>query len=226
MTIGSARESFAGGGGLYLVITAPVIPHVELAAAACERGVRALQLREKYTPDVELLDVALRMADVTRGTDTLLIINDRPDIAAAAGADGVHLGQSDASVAAARSVLGAEALVGLSTSTPEEAEAARAAGADYLGVGPVFPTDTKPDALPPIGLAGLRAIAGRVPDLPLVAIGGITRSSAADVLEAGARYIAVISDVCHANDPVAALDAFQSRIGRWTPRPAKKADDE
>ncbi|MFH1689816.1 MAG: thiamine phosphate synthase, partial [Candidatus Eisenbacteria bacterium] len=180
MTTGSPRRSLIDGGGLYLILTSPVISHVELAAAACERGVKALQLREKDMPDAELIELALKIEDVTRGTSTLLIINDRLDIAVAAGADGVHLGRSDASIATARSVLGRNTLVGLSTRTPDEAEAARAAGADYIGIGPIFPTDTKPDALAPIGLAGLRAVAARVPDLPKVAIGGITCSGSAD----------------------------------------------
>lgn len=198
---------------MYLVVTSPVIPHVELAAAACERGVPLLQLREKTLPDGDLVRLALDIADVTRDTDTLFIVNDRPDIAAAAGADGVHVGQGDESVASARDLLGSDALIGLSAHTPDEAEAARAAGADYVGIGPVFHTDTKPDALSPIGLAGLRSVAGRVPELPGVAIGGVTRELAAGVIEAGARYVAVISAVCHADDPVRAMDEFLSAIG-------------
>ena len=207
------KERLLGGRGLYLVLTSPVIPHVELAAGACERGVPAIQLREKNLPDEELMRLAREIADVTGGTNTLFIVNDRPDIAAAAGADGVHLGQSDASVSAARELVGSGAIVGLSTRTPDEAEAARVAGADYIGVGPVFPTATKPDALAPIGLAGLRAVAARVPDVSRVAIGGIAVSTAPDVLRAGAHYVAVISAVCHADDPLTAIDDFQMRIG-------------
>ena len=198
---------------MYLVLTSPVIPHVELAAGACERGVPAIQLREKNLPDEELMRLARQIADVTGGTDTLFIVNDRPDVAAAAGADGVHLGQGDASITAARELMGSGAIVGLSTRTPDEAEAARIAGADYIGVGPVFPTHTKPDALAPIGLGGLRSVARRVPKLTRVAIGGITRSTSEDVLGAGAHYVAVISAVCHAEDPLAAIDDFQMRIG-------------
>ena len=213
MSTVSPRERLLGGGGLYLVLTSPVISHVELAAGACERGVRVLQLREKRLPNEELVRLAREIADVTRGTNTLFIVNDRPDIAAAAGADGVHLGRSDASISAARDLMGGDALVGLSTRTPDEAEAARIAGADYIGVGPVFPTVTKPDALAPIGLAGLSSVAGRVPGLTRVAIGGITSAAAGAVLAAGAHYVAVISAVCHADDPLAAIDDFQTRIG-------------
>jgi len=212
-----SKELLTAGSGLYLVVTSPVIPHVELAAAACERGVPLLQLREKTLPDDELVRLALAIADIARDTCTLFIVNDRPDIAAAVGADGVHVGQSDESIAAARALLGSEALIGLSASTPDEADAARAAGADYVGIGPVFLTDTKPDALPPIGLTGLRQVAARVPDLPGVGIGGITRELAGDVLGAGAQYVAVISAVCHDDDPVAAMDGFLRSI-RWRSR--------
>ena len=213
MSTVSPKERLLGGGGLYLVLTAPVIPHVELAAGACERGVGVLQLREKHLPYEELVGLAREIADVTGGTDTLFIVNDRPDVAAAAGADGVHLGQSDASIRAARDLMGSGAIVGLSARTPDEAEAARIAGADYIGVGPVFPTDTKPDALAPIGLGGLRSVARRVPELTRVAIGGITSSAAGGVLGAGAHYVAVISAVCHADDPLTAIDDFQAHIG-------------
>ena len=213
MNTASPKERLLGGRGLYLVLTSPVISHVELAAGACERGVRILQLREKHLANEELVRIAREIADVTRGTDTLFIVNDRPDIAAAAGADGVHLGRSDASISAARDLMGGDALVGLSTRTPDEAEAARIAGADYIGVGPVFPTVTKRDALAPIGLAGLSSVAGRVPELTRVAIGGITSAAAGAVLAAGAHYVAVISAVCHADDPLTAIDDFQTRLG-------------
>ena len=210
------RTSLIHGRGLYLILTSPVIPHVELAAAACERGVPALQLREKNMTDEKLIRLACEIADITRNTRTLFVVNDRPDIAAVAGADGVHLGRSDGSLPAARDLLGRDALIGLSTRTPDEAEAARVSGADHIGVGPVFHTDTKPDALAPIGLSGLRRVAARTPNLPIVAIGGITRGRAKDVLDTGAQYVAVISAVCHADDPLEAIDAFQARIADGT----------
>jgi thiamine-phosphate diphosphorylase len=203
-----ARVLLSEGRGLYLVLTAPVIPHLELARAACERGVPALQLREKDMPDDELLLLATELASLARGYPTLFVLNDRPDLAAACGADGVHVGQGDEDVAAARATLGPEAIVGLSTRTPGESTDALAAGADYVGVGPVFPTDTKPDALAPIWLPGLREVSAAVPDLPKVAIGGITVDTAAEVMDAGADYVAVISAICHAPDPIAAIDEF------------------
>lgn len=218
------RELLNAGGGLYLILTSPVVPHAELAAAACERGVAAIQLREKSMENDALVRLALEIASTLRDSRTLFIVNDRPDTALASGADGVHLGRSDTGIKEARELLGPRAIVGLSTRTPDEAAEARRAGADYIGVGPVFPTDTKPDALEPIGLEGVRAVSERVPDIPRVAIGGITSERARGVVEAGAQYVAVISAVCHADDPVAAIDDFVSRIGSTGAR--DRADGE
>jgi thiamine-phosphate pyrophosphorylase len=209
------KELLAGGRGLYLILTSPVIPHLELARAACERGVAAIQLREKNLADDELRKLATGIADLTRDCSTLFIMNDRPDLAAECGADGVHLGRSDDAIEVARAEMPRDSLVGLSTRTPEEATAAELAGADYIGVGPIFPTGSKPDALEPIGLAGMSAVTASVPDLPKVAIGGITSETAADVMASGARYVAVIAAVCQAEDPIAAIDAFMG-ADEWT----------
>jgi thiamine-phosphate diphosphorylase len=206
------RARFSEGSGLYLVLTEPAVPHAELAAEAVRLSVPVIQLREKRLGDEALAAIARSLRDATRDTSTLLIINDRADLAAAVGADGVHVGPGDLSAAAARAVVGPRTLVGVSARSPEEIEAARRAGADYVGVGPVFPTATKPDALPPVGIRGLREAAAAAEPLPVVAIGGIDRDTAAGVLAAGARYVAVISAVCHAPDPIAALEAFVSSI--------------
>lgn len=208
-----ARQKLDDAGrGLYLILTSPRIPHATLARAACELGAPVIQLREKDLPDDELTELALEIVGVTNDTDTLFIMNDRPDIAARVSADGVHLGRDDAGLAEARSLMGPGAIVGLSTRTPAEASAAVAAGADYIGVGPVFRTDTKPDAREPVGLEGLRAVAAAEPLVPKVAIGGIAASDAPSVLRAGADYVAVISAICHADDPVAALEAFTREL--------------
>lgn len=201
-------------GGLYLIVTAPAIPHEELVKAAVERAIPIVQLREKELPENDLVSLAGRLVDLTRGSGTLLVINDRPDIAAAVGADGVHLGRSDVRPEAARRLLGAGRVVGVSGSTPDEAIAARDAGADYIGVGPIFPTMTKPDARAPVGTGRIRIVADAVPQLPIVAVGGIDSGNAAAVIAAGADYAAVISAVCHAADPVAALDAFLDALSR------------
>jgi thiamine-phosphate pyrophosphorylase len=208
------RERIRDARGLYLVLTEPRVPHAALAGAAVERGVPVVQLREKAVDDAELIRLARSLRGVTLGTGTLFIVNDRPDVAALVRADGVHVGSSDARPAAARLALGDDAIVGVSVTSAEEAIEARAAGADYLGAGPVFPTATKPDAAAPIGLAGLAGIVAAVPDLPVVAIGGIDGTNAGAVTRAGARLLAVVSAVCRAADPVGALDALLDAVGR------------
>lgn len=150
--------------------------------------------------------VTLRYAEAlaarAREAGVLFIVNDRLDLALAAGADGVHLGQHDLPVRAARSVVGDRLLIGCSTNTVDEAQQAVSDGADYLGVGAIFPTSTKSDARP-AGIARLREIRSAV-DVPIVAIGGITASNASEALAAGAEMVAVITAIADAPDPVAA----------------------
>jgi thiamine-phosphate diphosphorylase len=193
------------------VITEPVIPHGVLVAAAVERAVPVIQLREKRLPDRELVTLARAVVRATRGTETLFIVNDRPDLASEVGADGVHVGRGDADARAARAAVGPGAIVGVSANTPGEVEAAARAGADYVGVGPIYATATKPDARAPIGTDGLRGVAGAC-GLLTVAIGGITRASAPEMIDAGADYVAVVSAICHADDPVRALDDFLTAL--------------
>ncbi len=175
--------------------------HLEMAEAALAGGAKAVQLRDKELPGRELLELALRIRSLIdlRRPGTLFLVNDRVDVAAAAGADGVHLGQEDLPCKEARRILGPEAVIGVSASTPEEARRAEKEGADYLGVGPIFPTPSKGDAAPPLGLEGLAEVR-RLTRLPLVAIGGITEENVREVMRAGADGIAVISAVYAAPD--------------------------
>ena len=144
-----------------------------------------LQLRDKRLADRELIDRARRLRRLTRGTATLLIINDRPDLAALAQADGVHVGQEELSVKDARSIVGPDVLIGVSTHSIEQARQAVLDGANYLGVGPTFPSGTKQfDHFP--GLELLRAVAAEI-RLPAFAIGGITRENLDQVKSAGFR---------------------------------------
>ncbi|MFQ5723394.1 MAG: thiamine phosphate synthase, partial [Terriglobia bacterium] len=145
--------------------------------------------------------------------ESLLIVNDRADVARLAGAAGVHLGQDDLPPAAARELLGAEKIIGWSTHRPEQVEQGNALPVDYLAFGPVFPTATKPDAEPLVGLAGLRQ-ARRRTKKPLVAIGGITPANAAEAIEAGADCVAVISGWLAAPDIPARLEEFRRTLGR------------
>jgi thiamine-phosphate diphosphorylase len=177
--------------------------------AALGAGARLVQFRAKGIERGELLRRAERVQAVCREYQALFLVNDAADVAAILAADGLHLGQDDLPAAAARTLLGPDMLVGLSISALEEAELAPRDGTvDYLGVGAMFPTDTKPDAEygGPELLQSIRAAT----DLPLVAIGGITAQNAAAVWSAGADLIAVVSAVFSANDPAAATQALLS----------------
>ena len=176
----------------------------ELAEAYLAGGARLLQLRLKDTSSRTLHATALQLRAATRRAGALFVVNDRPDVAAAVGADGVHLGQDDVPVAVARAVLGRDRFVGVSTHDLDEARAALADGADYLGVGPVYDTTSKRGALPARGLALLRAVRA-LTDGPLVAIGGITPETAAEARAAGADAVAMIAALARASDPAAAV---------------------
>jgi thiamine-phosphate pyrophosphorylase len=176
----------------------------DLAAALLAGGARVLQLRLKAATSRELLDVARAIRALTCPAGALLLVNDRPDVARAAEADGVHLGQDDLPVAAARAVLAPGAIVGLSTHDVAQAREGAAAGADYLGVGPIFATITKPNALAARGLDLVAAVRAAT-TLPLVAIGGLTPETAPAVRAAGADAVAMIGTLVRAPDVAAAV---------------------
>lgn len=165
-------------------------------------GVHVIQLRDKRLDDRLLLARARLLHGLTVGTSTLFIVNDRPDIALLAGADGVHVGQEELTVKDARAIVGPEALVGVSTHSLVQAQQAVLDGANYLGVGPTFPSGTKHFQQFP-GLELLRAVAAEI-RLPVFAIGGITRENVGQVLETGMRRIAVSGAVAAATNPAAA----------------------
>lgn len=170
-----------------------------LVASAVEGGVTVVQLRAKGLPVRDFLDLALRIAERLEGTGVPLIVNDRVDIALACGAAGAHLGQEDLPVPEARKILGAKRIIGVSVNTLEEAREAEKRGADYVGLGPVFPTSTKETTLAVIGAGGVAAVK-RALKIPVVGIGGISASNAHDVVKAGADGIAVISAILGAPD--------------------------
>ncbi|MFL5246322.1 MAG: thiamine phosphate synthase [Myxococcales bacterium] len=174
-----------------------------LVAAFLEGGARVVQLRLKDAPAGDLFRVAVESVALCRVRGALLLVNDRPDVARCADADGVHLGQDDLPPAAAREILGPDAIVGISTHSDAEIDAAKAAGADYVGFGPVFATRSKGKSPlpPPHGTAGLRRAVERASPLPVVAIGGITVATVAEVARAGARCAAAIAELCAAPDP-------------------------
>jgi thiamine-phosphate pyrophosphorylase len=172
---------------------------------AAAGGVTMVQLRDDLTPTGELVALARRLSAMLTPSGVPLIINNSLEVAAAAGAAGVHVGQSDISPAEARGRLGPDAIVGLSITAPAQVAAVPAGIVNYLGVGPIYPTATKPDAAPPMGLAGLAAVRARTA-LPIVAIGGIASGNAAAVIAAGADGVAVVSSLCAAPDPRATAE--------------------
>ena len=182
---------------------------IEIAKAALQGGASMIQLRMKHALAKEVYRMALEIKPLLQGK-ALLIINDRLDIALAAGADGVHLGQDDLPIDVTKKLAPQGFLVGASASRPEEAQKAKEMGADYLGVGPVFMTKNKPSKAP-IGFEGLKRVCQSV-TLPVLAIGGITPENAMEALKAGASGVAVISAVSEAPDPSLAIHNLQSSL--------------
>jgi thiamine-phosphate pyrophosphorylase len=176
--------------------------------AALSGGVDVVQLRCKSAGDEEILGAAERFARLCAEAGALFIVNDRPDLAVRAGADGVHVGQDDTGVAAARECVGPDRLVGLSTHTPAQVD--EAAGVDYIGVGPVHATPTKPGRAA-VGLELVRHAAAHAA-VPFFAIGGITAANAAEVRAAGADRIAVVRAITEAGSPEAAARRLRAAI--------------
>ena len=173
-------------------------------------GCRMVQLREKEWPSGRLLPLAERLRERCRHAGVTFIVNDRVDVALAVDADGVHLGQDDLPPRAARPLLRRDMLLGLSTHSLAQARAAQSEGADYVAVGAMFPTATKPD-FELVGPELMRNVRPQV-RVPLVGIGGITVENVAQVIAAGADGVAVISAVCAADDPAAATRRFLHAI--------------
>jgi thiamine-phosphate pyrophosphorylase len=179
-----------------------------LARQLIEAGVDVLQLRDKRLADRELIDRARRLRKLTQGTATLLVINDRPDIAALVRADGVHVGQEELSVKDARTIVGPDMLIGVSTHSIEQARQAVLDGANYIGVGPTFVSGTKKFEHFP-GVELLRAVAAEI-GLPAFAIGGINKENIGQVLAAGIKRIAVSGAIVETDEPTEAVRKIQS----------------
>jgi thiamine-phosphate pyrophosphorylase len=185
--------------------------HEDLARLGIAGGADTIQLREKGGSTRALIEVAKSMGRVCRRAGVPLIVNDRIDVAIAAEADGVHLGQSDFPIPLARKLLGEEKIIGGSAATFEEAKICLAEGADYIGFGPVYVTGSKEDAGPVSGPAVLKQVVEAIP-LPIIAIGGITAEKVTEVIKAGAHGIAVISAVCCQIDPEGATKALRNAL--------------
>ncbi len=184
---------------------------LDVVRAAIRGGATVIQLREKEATTREMVELGQALLQITREAGVPLIVNDRVDVALAIDADGVHVGQDDMPAAIARRLIGPDKILGVSAETVEEALAAQRDGADYLGVGDIYGTTTKPDAGPPIGLEGLRRIVEAV-TIPCVGIGGITPENAAAVVKAGAAGVAVVSAVMAAPDPEEATRRLRDAV--------------
>jgi thiamine-phosphate pyrophosphorylase len=205
MSIAEQRRERLRRAHLYLVIESE--PAELVVAAALDGGVDVVQLREKSGPDELIVETGRRLRELCDEHGALLVVNDRADLALACGADGVHVGQDDEPLDSVRSTVGPELIVGISTHSPSQIEAALASEADYLGVGPVFATATKP-GVEPVGLELVRHAAAHAEAKPWFAIGGIDAGNAPVVLEAGASRIAVVRAIRDADDPRAAAAAL------------------
>lgn len=177
---------------------------------ALAAGVRLFQYRNKSGSRKEIYNVSYELARRVKRSGCIFIVNDHVDIAKAVDADGVHLGQDDLPLEYGRKILGGDKFIGISTHTVEQARAAEAAGADYIGFGPLFPTTTK-DAGPHQGTERLRIVRNAV-KVPILAIGGVTPDTLADAMQAGADGVAVISAVLSAPDPGFAAGDLIKRI--------------
>lgn len=214
--LGGAR---AGQWTLCVLLTSSMCAHHSLSRIAelcIEGGTTAFQVREKEMDSREFLDTIRRVIEIARPAGVPVVVNDRVDLAMLAGAAGVHVGQSDLSVRDVRRLAGASLLVGVSTTNMEQARRAAADGADYCGVGPMFPTTTKERA--PAGVAYLREYvaefggAGRT--LPHMAIGGISPENIGELAAAGCRGVAVSGAVCRSSDPRGVCERLVAAIGR------------
>lgn len=177
----------------------PDLSYPALAAQLCTGGARLLQLRVKRRPSRDFLSDAIAVGRICRRHGATFIVNDRVDVALAAAADGVHLGQDDLPLPAARRLCGAGTIVGVSTHSLAQALAAQAAGADYVGFGPLFGTTSKATGYAPRGLDRLAEVCDRL-TIPVVAIGGITTARAPAALAAGAAAVAMIGELVPAPD--------------------------
>jgi thiamine-phosphate pyrophosphorylase len=188
-------------------------PTLGVVQAAVQGGVTCVQLREKSCSTREFIEEARAIKSFLSASSIPLIINDRIDVALAIGADGVHLGQTDMPLVIARSIVGEDMIIGISAECLQDAVEAEKMGADYLGVSPIYDTATKPDTAPSLGLEGLRRIRSAV-KLPLVGIGGLNLTNAAEVVVNGAQGVAVVSAIVSAENCETAARQLRDVIDR------------
>jgi thiamine-phosphate pyrophosphorylase len=199
-------------------------PFLQVVGAALSGGVTAVQLRWKTATARDLLEIGGEMKPLAHRHSAAILVNDRPDLALALDAEGAHVGPEDLPTEEARHLLAPPRVLGVSAGSIQEALRAQDAGVDYLGVGPIFPTETKSDAGAPIGLSALSEIAAAV-RVPVVGIGGVNEENASSVIEAGAKGIAVVSAILGSPGPELAARSLrlkvQEALGRVRAREAR-----
>lgn len=215
----TSRDKLMHISGLYVIIDTEMLKernHVEVTGQVIRGGARTVQLRDKVRSKKEILPIARQLQTLCTQNDVLFIVNDYPDIAIAADADGLHLGQDDLPVEAARKMLPPGKIIGCSATSVEQAINAQSEGADYVAIGAIYPTLSKTSATTPVKVVGLETLrrVKEVVTLPLVAIGGITKDKTPEVIAAGADSVAVISAVVGAESPEEAsrqiVDKFEA----------------
>jgi thiamine-phosphate pyrophosphorylase len=185
----------------------------DLAASLLGGGVRFIQVRAKHLPSERLLELCDAVIALARPYGAKVIVNDRADVAVMSHADGVHVGQTDLAVAAARELLGANAIVGYSTHSIDQVRIAAGMPLSYIAVGPVFATESKQTGYSPVGLQLVREAVRRAGEKPVIGIGGVTLENAPDVIAAGASGVAVIADLLRGGDPGARAAEFVAVLG-------------
>lgn len=201
---------------LYLVLDPDLcraVGMIETARIAVRGGATMVQLRDKQATTAEMIAMGQELKAALAGTGVPLIVNDDVDAALAIGADGIHVGQDDMAAVSVRARVGDQMILGLSVETEELAKRVDPAVVDYVGIGPVFATGTKPDHKPPVGFDGLARIVALAP-VPAVAIGGVKAEHAGEIFSAGAKGLAVVSAICGQSDPEAATRLIAAEIAR------------
>lgn len=186
--------------------------NAEVVALMLASGIKIVQYREKDKSMRERYEECLVLRDMVRDAGGLFIVNDHPDLALAVKADGVHIGQNDLPLPVVRQLAGPDMIIGVSTHTPTQAQTAVAEGADYIGVGPIYPTTTKKDVVDAVGLSYLDYVAAAI-DLPFVAIGGINEHNLAQVAARGATCVAMVSDIVGCPDIPAKIGRLRAILG-------------
>ncbi|GAX62235.1 thiamine-phosphate pyrophosphorylase [Candidatus Scalindua japonica] len=208
----TTKRDFLHKTRLYVLISSNIAakPIKETVRLVIDGGADAIQLREKIVSDSDFISLAREVREITAKSGTLLIINDRVHVAREIDADGVHLGQQDMSVSEARDIIGHEKIIGVSTHSIIQAMQAQKDGADYIAIGPIYPTKTK-EYEPSIGIDAIPKISGAV-NIPIIAIGAITLENLNEVLKAGAPRVAICSAIICAQDILSTTKQFNNKL--------------